>query len=105
MQVPVNPMDYKKLVRKTIGVIVGTFVIFAIGITLVILVLQPIIWVTNMLGRISEMTYLKQRYTSADMKVCFMAVKPIWKRSGHIPTHVLSGWHSITTGSLTKARI
>lgn len=47
-------MDYKKLVRKTIGVIVGTLVIFAIGITLVILVLQPIIWVTNMLGRISE---------------------------------------------------
>jgi len=35
-------------------VIVGTLVIFAIGITLVILVLQPIIWVTNMLGRISE---------------------------------------------------
>ena len=54
MQVPVNPMDYKKLVRKTIGVIVGTLVIFAIGITLVIVVLQPIIWVTNMLGRISE---------------------------------------------------
>ena len=54
---------------------------------------------------ITCMTYLKQRYSGEDTIVCFMAAKHIWKRSGHIPTHVLSGWHSITAGPHTAVRI
>ena len=50
-----NLFDYKKLLKKVLGFFAAGLLLFAIGTTLVILVLQPIIWVTNMLGRISEM--------------------------------------------------
>ena len=50
-----NLFDYKKLLKKVLGFFAAGLLLFAIGMTLVILVLQPIIWVTNMLGRISEM--------------------------------------------------
>ena len=50
-----NPFDYRRLMRKVLGFFAAGLVVFAIGMALVTLVLQPIIWVTNMLGRIHEM--------------------------------------------------
>ncbi len=50
-----RPIDYKKLFQKCIIAITGFLVVMLVGFAVVQLVLLPIIWVTNMLGRISEM--------------------------------------------------
>ena len=50
-----NLFNYNSLLKKVLGFFAAGLIVFAIGIALVTLVLQPIIWVTNMLGRISEM--------------------------------------------------
>ncbi|MBR3345741.1 MAG: hypothetical protein IKG37_01550 [Solobacterium sp.] len=50
-----NPFDYRRHMRKVLGFFAAGLVVLAIGMALVTLVLQPIIWVTNMLGRIHEM--------------------------------------------------
>lgn len=52
-----NLLDYRRLLKKVLGIFALGLIVFAIGMTLVTLVLQPIIWVTNMLGRISEIEY------------------------------------------------